>query len=340
MPTSWLCIPPTSDFSLANLPFGIVSTLADDTPRVAVAIGAYILDLKALSSLVDLTPLFTAHQLPIPLPILTSTFSQPTLNAFASLGRPIHRIVRAALQDLLSADTNHGSLLRDNESAKAKALVPQTDVKMHLPMQIGDYTDFYAGIHHARAVGTLFRGAANALQPNYVHLPVGYHGRSSSIIVSGTPVRRPVGQILPGLGQPPITAASRKLDFELELGCFVAKGNEMGLRMSVDQADEDGVFGYVLLNDWSARDVQSWEYVPLGPFNGKNFATTVGGWVVLADALEDVRVPGPEREEGWGEVQGYLRGGGRSMWGLDLDLEVELGGKSTVFLFLFLFSFP
>jgi fumarylacetoacetase len=189
---------------------------------------------------------------------------------------------------------------------------------MHLPMAIGDYTDFYAGYHHAHAVGVMFRGEANALQPNYLHLPVGYHGRASSVVVSGAPVRRPVGQIL--VDGKPVTGPSRKLDIELELGCFVGRGNEMGARIGVKEAEDECIFGYVLLNDWSARDVQTWEYVPLGPFNGKNFATTVSPWVVLADALEPFRARGIENAT---ELQGYLKGG-KEEGVFDIALEVDL----------------
>ncbi|KAL2131488.1 hypothetical protein VTI74DRAFT_4953 [Chaetomium olivicolor] len=314
MSRSWVPdVSTNSDFSLANIPFGVISTAADASPRPAVAIGSYVLDLKALAAELDLSELFPRIN------GLASAFSQPTLNAFAALGRPVHRQVRAFLQDLLSTGTSHPSLLRDNAELREKALLPQSSVKMHLPMEIGDYTDFYAGYHHAYAVGVMFRGPENALQPNYLHLPVGYHGRASSIVVSGTPVRRPVGQILVDGRQPPVTAPSRKLDIELELGCFIARGNEMGTGITVEEAEEC-IFGYVLLNDWSARDVQTWEYVPLGPFNGKNFASTISPWVVLADALEPYRTGGIENKT---ELQGYLKGG-REEGAFDIALEVEL----------------
>ena len=197
---------------------------------------------------------------------------------------------------------------------------------MHLPMAIGDYTDFYAGRHHAYAVGLMFRGPEDALQPNYTHLPVGYHGRASSIVVSGTPIRRPRGQIiLDPAAQPkqPTTAPSRRLDIELELGCLIATPNEMGDAIDVNRA-EDHIFGYVLLNDWSARDIQTWEYVPLGPFNSKNFASTVSPWVVLADALEPFRTRGVENET---PLQDYLKEG-REDTVFDIHLEVDLTSKS------------
>ncbi|KAK4099467.1 Fumarylacetoacetase [Parathielavia hyrcaniae] len=333
MASSWVPdMDSASDFSLANIPFGIISTPDDPKPHAAVAIGSYALDLKVLCASTDLTQIFPGTR------GLAEAFSQPALNAFAEMGRAVHRQVRAGIQDLLSTATAHPSVLRDNTALRARALLPQSTVKMHLPMAIGDYTDFYAGYHHAHAVGVMFRGPDNALQPNYLHLPVGYHGRTSSVVVSGTPVRRPVGQILlppppPPPADPaeaaqqpppppsrPVTAPSRKLDMELELGCFLGgAGNEMGTAVPVDGADEH-IFGYVLLNDWSARDVQTWEYVPLGPFNGKNFATTVSPWVVPADALEPFRARGIENAT---ELQGYLREE-REDNVFDIRLEVDL----------------
>ncbi|KAL2162299.1 hypothetical protein VTH06DRAFT_7212 [Thermothelomyces fergusii] len=320
MATSWVPdMDPASDFSLANIPFGIISTEADPAPHAAVAIGSFVLDLKVLSADAGLGQILPG------IDGLADAFSQPTLNAFAEMGRAVHRRVRSALQELLSAETAHPAVLRDNAALRGRALLPQSAVRMHLPMAIGDYTDFYAGYHHAHAVGAMFRGPDKALQPNYLHLPVGYHGRASSVVVSGTPIRRPVGQILPDADpaseqkRRPVTAPSRKLDMELELGCFVARGNGMGEAIAVGDADEH-IFGYVLLNDWSARDVQTWEYVPLGPFNGKNFATTVSPWVVLADALEPFRTRPIENPT---ELQDYLREP-REERVFDLTLEVDL----------------
>ncbi|SPQ26750.1 4f6d2aec-dc99-47a1-9b2a-1dd811b10846 [Thermothielavioides terrestris] len=321
MASSWVPdVDPASDFSLANIPFGIISTPDNPAPRVAVAIGSHALDLAALAAHSDiLTTLFPD------IPALADAVSQPTLNAFAALGRPVHRRVRAGLQDLLSATGSRAPLLRDDPGLRARALRPLREVATHLPMAVGDYTDFYAGYHHAHAVGTMFRGPHAALQPNYLHLPVGYHGRASSLVVSGKPVRRPVGQILlpgpEGAGEAgrPVTAPSRKLDFELELGCFVGRGNDIGRAVPVGEAEEC-IFGYVLLNDWSARDIQKWEYVPLGPFNGKNFATTVSPWVVLADALEPFRTWPIENPT---ELQDYLKEG-REDSVFDIRLEVDL----------------
>lgn len=327
MARSWLDIDPSSDFSLANIPFGIISTADDPSPHVGIAVGSYVLDLNVLASQIG-----TENLLPDGGQSHTEIFAQPTLNTFAELGRPVHRHVRKQIQDLLSEDTTRPELLKNNAELRNKALIPQQKVQMHLPMSIGDYTDFYAGYHHAYAVGVMFRGPQNALQPNYTHLPVGYHGRASSVVVSGTPVRRPVGQILldpKAEPKKPTVAPSRRLDIELELGCFITKSNALGQPVSIDEAEEH-VFGYVLLNDWSARDIQTWEYVPLGPFNGKNFATTISPWVVLPDALEPFRAKGIENMT---PVQEYLKEK-REETVYDIQLEVDLttpeGNTTTI----------
>ena len=215
-------------------------------------------------------------------------FSEPTLNGFAYLGRPIHRVVREYLQSILLQNGPFPDVLQNNEQLRKEALIPLKDCRMHLPMQIGDYTDFYAGLNHAYNVGVLLRGPQNALQPNYKHLPVGYHGRASSVVVSGTPIVRPNGQILAdptAEKKEPVFSPCKRLDIELELGCFVCKPSVLGHPVRIEDAPEH-LFGLVLMNDWSARDIQAWEYVPLGPFNSKNFGTTISAWVVLIDALE------------------------------------------------------
>lgn len=319
-------VEPDSDFSLANIPFGIVTTPQDSTPHPATAIGGHILDLKLLSEQPDFETVFPSLQ------GHGHVFSSSSLNAFAALGRPVHREVRSTIQHLLSEDTKHSTFLKDNASLREKVLVPMATVKMHLPMEIGDYTDFYAGYHHAFGVGSMWRGPANALQPNYLHLPVGYHGRASSIVVSGTPIVRPTGQLIAdptaeGPKQPSVLP-SRRLDIELELGCFVARGNDMGTAIDVNKADEDHIFGYVLVNDWSARDIQNWEYVPLGPFNGKNFATTISPWVVTPDALEAFRAEGIEVGER-PEVQEYLREQRKDNV-FDIKCEIDLTSKWPV----------
>ncbi|KOS19924.1 Fumarylacetoacetase [Escovopsis weberi] len=282
---AWVPADKEGDFSIDNLPFGVFSD-SNPFPRVGVRIGDSVLDVNALAGDEQ-----AAHSLRS-LAGIVGVFGHSSLNAFAALGRAVHRAVRADLRRVLAADTDLPGVLRDNAALRERALVPVERVKMHLPMQVGDYTDFYAGYHHAFKVGCLFRGEEHALQPNYTHLPVGYHGRASSVVVSGTNLRRPRGQILPAAAAAdpasPVTAPSRRLDYELELGCFVCRPNEMGEPVAVDAADEH-IFGYVLLNDWSARDIQAWEYIPLGPFNSKNFGSSISPWVVLADALEPFR---------------------------------------------------
>jgi len=286
---SWLPIPRNSHFSLANIPFGIISTTSSSTPQPAIAIGDHALDLSTFTSQKGFSAIH---------PHL-SVFSEPTLNAFAALGRPIHRQVRSYLQDIFAAETPYPDLLKNNPSLQKEALIPLKDVQYHLPLRIGDYTDFYAGKNHAFNVGTMFRDPANALNPNYTHLPVGYHGRASSVVVSGTPIHRPNGQILADPTATPKTptfSPCKRLDIELELGAFVCKSNRMGEPIPIADAAESYLFGVVLLNDWSARDIQVWEYVPLGPFNAKNFGTSISPWVVLMDALEPFRTAGIEND--------------------------------------------
>lgn len=287
---SWLSMPPESPFSLANIPFGIISTASDGIPRPAVAIGDYALDLKAFTQADGFASLaeFKPH---------THSLLQITLNDFAALGRPVHSAVRSYIQAVFKADTPYPTILKENKALQDTALLPLSQIKNHLPMKIGDYTDFYAGLNHAFNVGVLFRGVDNALQPNYKHLPVGYHGRASSVVVSGTPIHRPRGQILPppapgsGPSKVPMYSPCRKLDYELELAAFVSTSNPLGHPVTAKDA-ESHIFGLVLMNDWSARDIQAWEYVPLGPFNSKNFGTTISPWIVLLDALEPFRTKG------------------------------------------------
>jgi fumarylacetoacetase len=314
---SWVPADERGDFSIHNLPFGIFSTAAASAPRVGVRVGDLVLDLRLL------TEHLAAGTLP-DVEACAECFAQPSLNAFAARGRAVHRAVRRDLQRVLVEGTELPDVLQENAALREKALVPVEAVTMHLPMRIGDYTDFYVGYHHAYKVGVLFRGPDNALQPNYTHLPVGYHGRASSIVVSGTPIRRPWGQFLENPAatpKQPITAPSRRLDYELELGCFICTPNEMGAPVDVDGADGH-IFGYVLLNDWSARDIQAWEYVPLGPFNGKNFGSTISAWVVMADALEPFRAEPLANES---TVQEYLKESEkRSVF--DIKCEVSLTG--------------
>ncbi|KAK6353126.1 hypothetical protein TWF696_005116 [Orbilia brochopaga] len=305
---SFIPIPQDSDFSLANIPFGVFSTSANPTPRPCTAIGAHVLDLAALSGSA-LPGLLKVNNAAAICEALKST----TLNAFAALGKDARVAVRNAVLEAVKV----GSAVQGDVEA---ALVKMTEAKMHLPMTIGDYTDFYAGLNHAFNVGVLFRGKDNALQPNYTHLPVGYHGRASTVVVSGTPVRRPLGQTCPPTNATPNFDKCNRLDLELELACYVSLPNEMGSPIDINDADAH-VFGYSLMNDWSARDVQAWEYVPLGPFNAKNFATTVGAWIVTDEALEGFRTAAME---GRGTVLlPYLREEKREGKGVfDVTLEV------------------
>lgn len=253
-------------FPLNNLPYGVFST-ADEAPRCGAAIGDMILDLAGCEAqgLLD----------------AGGTFAQPQLNGFMALGRAKWNEVRARLTELLAEDGN-----RD------LPLVAMADATLHLPVRVTEYTDFYASKNHAFNVGVLFRGPENALPPQWTHMPIGYNGRASSVVVSGTPIRRPMGQLKGETG--PRWAPCERLDLELELGAVVGADSAMGERVGVDQA-EDMIFGYVLLNDWSARDVQAWEYQPLGPFQSKALGTTIGAWIVTQAALEPFRSPGPER---------------------------------------------
>ncbi|KAK4228712.1 putative Fumarylacetoacetase [Podospora fimiseda] len=312
---------PDSEFSMANFPLGIVSHSDEPRERVATILGEEVIDLRILTTALDVSTLKRLFPgLGITVARLCATFSESTLNEYAELGRHVHRIVRKGLQDLFRIDTPFPEILRDNSNLQKECIFHQTQVRMLVPMQIGDYTDFYAGYHHAYHVGVMFRGPDNALQPNYTHLPVGYHGRASSIVVSGTPIKRPIGQILVDQEKKqPVTEPTRKLDFEVELGAFITKPNKMGEPVSIEDA-QDYIFGYVLLNDWSARDIQSWEYVPLGPFNGKNFASTISPWVVMADALEPFRTTPIENKT---EIQKYLRETQKKSV-YDIELEVDI----------------
>ncbi|XP_029903451.1 fumarylacetoacetase [Myripristis murdjan] len=268
---SFIKVDAKSDFSFHNLPYGVFSTPDNPRHRIGVAIGDQILDLSVMK------PLFRG-------PILSKyqhVFDQPTLNAFMGLGYEAWREARRTLQVLLSASEG---TLRDDVSLRTRAFVHQSTATMYLPAEIGDYTDFYSSRDHATNVGIMFRGKENALMPNWLRLPVGYHGRASSVVVSGTPIRRPSGQMRPDPTNPPVFGPSKQLDIELEMAFFVGGGNRLGEPIPIERAHEH-IFGMVLMNDWSARDIQAWEYVPLGPFLGKNFGTTISPWVVPMEAL-------------------------------------------------------
>jgi len=281
---SFVDVPTGSDFPIHNLPFGVFRPSAGARPRIGVAIGDAVLDLAVLAE----RGLLSGRALGD-----GDAFRQPTLNAFMALGHPAWREARARLTQFLRIGD---STIRDNGSLRQAALHPMASVEMLLPAAIGDYTDFYSSREHATNVGTMFRGPDNALQENWLHLPVGYHGRSSSVVVSGTDVRRPKGQTKADGAESPSYGPSRLMDFELEMGFFVGPGNALGEPMPIDQAPEH-IFGMVLVNDWSARDIQKWEYVPLGPFLGKNFGTSISPWVVTMEALEPFRCAGPTQDD-------------------------------------------
>jgi fumarylacetoacetase len=277
---SWVYVTPDSDFSIHNLPFGIFSTQGS-SPRAGVAIGDYVLDLFALH---------TAGLLQ-GLDFDTNVLGACSLNAFMGLERRQWRATRQLVHDLLVAD-GANTALSGNETLKSRALFHQSVVRMHMPAQIGDYTDFYSSREHATNVGIMFRGRENALQPNWLHLPVGYHGRASSVVISGTDVVRPTGQVQADkddASKGSVFSPCRLLDFELEMAFFVGgRANQLGRPLTIAEA-EDRIFGIVAMNDWSARDIQAWEYVPLGPFTAKNFCTSISPWIVTLDALEPFR---------------------------------------------------
>ncbi|KIX05121.1 fumarylacetoacetase [Rhinocladiella mackenziei CBS 650.93] len=312
--SSWITVPQGCPFTLANIPFGIITTLQNNSRRPAIAIGDFALDLSTFAAQRGFDGLSAVNKDNI------VVFFQPTLNDFAALGRPFHRQVRAYLQELLSENTKLPEVLRDNDELREKAFISMKDIEMHLPMEVRGYTDFFAGKNHAFNCGCIFRDPKNALQPNYLHLPVGYSSRASSVVVSGTPIRRPLGQYLEKQElKVPVLGPCRRLDIELELGAFLCRSNPMGEPIDVDEA-EDYIFGLVLLNDWSARDIQQWEAVPLGPFNAKNFGTSVSAWVVLTDALSPFRTPGMANET---TLLPHLRQS-RTDNVFDINLEVEL----------------
>jgi fumarylacetoacetase len=303
---SWVDVPAGSHFPLENLPFGVFRPRAGAAPRVGVAIGDSVLDVAVIEEAGLLAETALAGR---------RLFARRSLNALLAAGRPAWRAARASVARLLSADE---PALRDRDALRDAALLPAAHVEMLLPAEVGDYTDFYSSREHATNVGTMFRGPANALQPNWLHLPVAYHGRASSLVISGADVRRPCGQVRLDEGAPPVLVATRQLDFELEIGALIGPGNALGEPIDVAAADEH-VFGMVLVNDWSARDIQRWEYVPLGPFLGKNFATSISPWVVTMDALEPFRCAGPTQDP---PPLPYLRSEGLRTH--DIHLEVWL----------------
>lgn len=297
---TWVKIPENSDFTIYNLPFGIFS-LKNKKKRVGVAIGTQILDLYAVSKL----GYFNEFN------IDKKVFKSQYLNDFIRLGKEQTRAIRLKVQKLLA---DEDSPLKE----LASLLINQKDATMHLPVKIGDYTDFYSSIEHATNVGSLFRDPKNALMPNWRHIPVGYHGRASSILVSGIDIHRPKGQTKP-VDAPPIYQASQRMDFELEMGYIIGKKTNLGTRVSTADA-EDYIFGKVLFNDWTARDIQVWEYIPLGPFLGKNFASSISPWVVTLEALEPFKVATPEQKPA---VLPYLETTGLKNYNIKLEVAIQ-----------------
>ena len=297
----WLAIPADTDFSIHNLPFGIFHT-GDGRARAGIAIGDHIVDLVAAAE----AGLFGKNR------FFKKIFAQNTLNECIALGKPVTNRIRRKVQDwlnLASAPANAERLLCDRRSAV-----------MLMPIQVPNYTDFYSSIEHATNVGKMFR-PDNPLLPNWRWLPVGYHGRASSIVVSGTPIRRPWGQILPKGQETPVYAASQQLDFELEMAFVIGKNSEMGQPIPMEKADEY-IFGLLLFNDWSARDIQRWEYVPLGPFLGKNFGSSVSPWIVPLEALKPFRVKGPKQTP---EPLEYLQQKGKQQYDIALEVIITPG---------------
>ena len=299
---TWLQVEAGSDFTINNLPYGIFS-IKDKAPRAGVALGTYIIDLAELEAAGVFGDISTI-----------TLFNHPTLNTFMEQDHTVWKAVRARLTELLTTSSE----LKENASLREVAIVSQADATMHMPANVGDYTDFYSSREHATNVGIMFRGKENALMPNWLHLPVAYHGRASSIILSGVDIPRPKGQTNNDMTTPKFEASAR-VDIELEMGFFYGgKSNALGESISIENAHKH-IFGMVLVNDWSARDIQKWEYQPLGPFLSKSFATSISPWVVPMEALEPYRVPSPKKEK---DLLPYLQETGNNSY--DIHLEVYL----------------
>lgn len=312
---SWIEVDENSDFPIQNIPFGVFLT-KDDIVTIGTRIGDSVIDMNALYQLgyfegIELTD---------------DIFLQDTLNAFISAGRKTWREVRNRIAEIF--DLNN-SKLRDNEKDKSQVVFSVNEVEMQLPVQIGDYTDFYSSREHATNVGMMFRDPNNALLPNWLHIPVGYHGRSSTVVPSGVAVRRPLGQTLPNGETQPVFGPSKLVDFELETAFITADANKMGEYIPVEEA-ETHIFGMVLFNDWSARDIQKWEYVPLGPFLAKSFASSISPWIVTLDALEPFRCESPKQEDP--KPLPYLQQTGNHAFDINLEvlIQPENGEETSV----------
>ncbi len=309
---SWVEVPEGSDFPIQNLPFGILSRNGGPK-KVGVAIGEYALDLSALYDfgMLDIKTYRHDH------------FETDTLNPLISLGKEKNRALRERISYLLSTETDE----LKNNTKRDLFLVKIDELDMHMPVKVGDYTDFYSSEDHARNVGTMFRDPDNALLPNWKHIPVGYHGRASSIILGGQAIHRPKGQMMPADADQPVFGPCKLLDFELEMAFITYPGKALGDSISTSEA-EDHIFGMVIFNDWSARDIQKWEYVPLGPFLAKNFASSISPWVVTMDALEPFKTDGPKQEP---EVLPYLKYEGQHHYDVDLQVFIQPdGGEASL----------
>ncbi len=310
---SWVPGADRGEFPIQNLPWGVFST-ASAGPRVGVRIGDDVLDMAQIAR---------AGLTPADIPV--EVFSADALNAFIALGPKAWSATRARLSELLRSET---ARLRDDAALRARAMAPAAQARMHLPIRVEGFTDFYSSREHATNVGKMFRDPANALLPNWLHIPVGYNGRASTVVVSGTPVRRPLGQTKAPNAERPAFGPCKRLDFELEMGVIVGASTRLGEGMTVAEADA-AIFGYALLNDWSARDIQQWEYVPLGPFQAKAFATTLSPWIVTQEALAPFRVDGPRQNP---QPLAYLQQSGPMNF--DIALEASLrprgGGAATI----------
>ena len=301
MTASWLDLPADHPFGLATMPYGVFSTTDPDLRRVGVRIGDFVLDASAAAEFVGMES--------------GICWAQPSLNHFLSLGRPAWGAARVWLTEVLSNPAHRDGI--------EPYLIPLAEVTLHLPVEVADYVDFYASENHATNIGKIFRPDGDPLTPNWKHLPIGYHGRSGTVVASGTDIIRPMGQRRSRGDTAPIFGPSTRLDIEAELAFVVGGATALGQRVSVDDAAEH-IFGVALFNDWSARDIQAWEYVPLGPFLGKSFGSSLGAWVVPMDALAGAKVPLPRQDP---EPLPYLRAsGGPPLFGLDIHLEVRING--------------
>lgn len=312
---SWIDVERGSDFPIQNLPFGMIRPQNSD-PRPATRIGDTAIDLSVLADFGYFDHLEIDD---------LSVFYQPVLNPLIALGKPLSSGIRKSLSELFRLNNTD---LQQDEEARNLALIPINQVKMEMPVAVGDYTDFYSSIEHATNVGVMFRDPANALFPNWKHLPVGYHGRSSSIVVSGTNIYRPKGQTMINESSSPVFGPSKLVDFELEMAFITGKESKLGESIPIEQT-EDYIFGMVLFNDLSARDIQKWEYVPLGPFLAKSFGSVISPWIVTMEALQPFRVEGPKQDP---PVLPYLTSEGKDNY--DIQLEVSLtpdnGAETTL----------